>query len=220
MRASFRERVPGLGDRPYFLFLSRVHPKKGVDLLIRAYATQLAQRTLAGIATPDLVIAGPLDSNYADSMRALAQRELAQLPKAHDHVDPPGIHFPGMLSGDSKWGAFYGCEAFILPSHQENFGIAVVEALACGRPVLISDQVNISDEIEQSGAGFADRDEDAGTAALMERFFALDDAAKATMSARALECYTANFSPETAAFRLLEAISPEGPQPDERSESP
>lgn len=223
MRSAFRERVPGLGDRPYLLFLSRVHPKKGVDLLIKAYAKQAGQRAQAGIATPDLVIAGPLDSKYAESMKELAHREMAPREmtgqaKPGESEKPPEIHFPGMLSGDSKWAAFYGCEAFLLPSHQENFGIAVVEALACGRPVLISDQVNIGDEIEQSGAGFVDRDDDAGTRALLERFFALNDEAKATMSVSATECYAANFSPETAALRLLEAISPEGSGADLPSE--
>ena len=57
-----------------------------------------------------------------------------------------------MLTGDLKWGALHAAEAFILPSHQENFGIAVVEALACGKPVLISDKVNIWREIEADGA--------------------------------------------------------------------
>ncbi len=58
-----------------------------------------------------------------------------------------------MLTGDLKWGAFRAAEAFVLPSHQENFGIAVVEALACGKPVLISDKVNIWREIVEDGAG-------------------------------------------------------------------
>ena len=68
------------------------------------------------------------------------------------------VHWPGMLKGDAKWGAFAVSDAFILPSHQENFGIAVAEALACGRPVLISDQVNIAPEIEADGCGFVEHD--------------------------------------------------------------
>src|SRR5690606_26372536 len=117
---------PALADKPYWLFLSRIHPKKGVDLLIRAYDELCSQSS----GVPDLVIAGPADSDYARQMIEIAE-------------DNPKIHFAGMLQGDAKWGALYGCEAFILPSHQENFGIAVVEALACSKPVLISDQVNI-----------------------------------------------------------------------------
>ena len=58
-----------------------------------------------------------------------------------------------MLTGDAKWGAFFGSEAFILPSHQENFGIAVAEALACGRPVLLADKVNIAEDIADGWRG-------------------------------------------------------------------
>jgi hypothetical protein len=76
-----------------------------------------------------------------------------------------------MLSGAAKWGALYGCEAFVLPSHQENFGIAVVEALACGKPVLISDQVNIWREIVEDGAGLVEGDAEEGVEKLLRKFF-------------------------------------------------
>ena len=66
---------------------------------------------------------------------------------------PDRVYWPGMLRGNLKWGSFYSCEAFILPSHQENFGIAVAEALACGKPVLLSNKVNIAAEIERDGVG-------------------------------------------------------------------
>ena len=63
-----------------------------------------------------------------------------------------------MLTGDAKWGAFFASEAFILPSHQENFGIAVAEALGCGKPVLLADKVNIAEEIAEDGAGLMELD--------------------------------------------------------------
>ena len=50
------------------------------------------------------------------------------------------IHWPGMLRGDQKWGAFHAAKAFVLPSHQENFGLIVAEAIACGKPVLTTDK--------------------------------------------------------------------------------
>jgi glycosyltransferase involved in cell wall biosynthesis len=78
-----------------------------------------------------------------------------------------------MLRGDAKWGAFAACDAFILPSHQENFGIAVAESLACGRPVLISDQVNIAPEIAADGCGLVEPDTLEGTHRLLERWLAL-----------------------------------------------
>jgi len=84
------------------------------------------------------------------------------------------VHWPGMLKGNAKWGAFAISDAFVLPSHQENFGIAVAEALACGLPVLISDQVNIAPEIEADGCGLVEHDTLEGTINLLERWLALN----------------------------------------------
>ena len=63
-----------------------------------------------------------------------------------------------MITGDVKWGAFLCSDVFILPSHQENFGIAVTEAMACGKAVLLSDKVNIAPDIAAAGAGLKDSD--------------------------------------------------------------
>src|SRR5690606_39791764 len=99
---------------------------------------------------PDLVIAGPgLNTLFGSRLKKLAVGS--------------SIHFPGMLEGAEKWGAFSGCEAFILPSHQENFGIAVVEAMACGKPVLISNKVNIWQEIITGGGGLVGEDTEEST---------------------------------------------------------
>jgi glycosyltransferase involved in cell wall biosynthesis len=116
------------------------------------------------------------------------------------------ISFPGMLSGDSKWGAFYNCEAFVLPSHQENFGIAVVEALACGKPVLISNQVNIWREIENAGAGFVEDDTIEGTEKLLNRWSTLSEDEKRSMGRKARALYLSNFAVKTAAENLRNAI--------------
>ena len=66
------------------------------------------------------------------------------------------VTWTGMLRSDMKWAAFRAAEAFVLPSHQENFGVAVVEALACGVPVLISTSVNIWREVVEDSAGLAE----------------------------------------------------------------
>jgi glycosyltransferase involved in cell wall biosynthesis len=158
MRDAFTALCPELQNRPYLLFLSRIHEKKGVDLLLKAFAhtirdlaipksltsaSELAETDEKPSQAPVLVIAGPgIDTSYGQLVYQLA----AKLPKST-------VLFPGMLTGDAKWAALYGCEAFVLPSHQENFGIAVVEALACCKPVLISNQVNIWREIETTGGG-------------------------------------------------------------------
>lgn len=177
--------------RPYILFLSRINVKKGVDLLINAYLSLKA----AGWKLPVLVIAGPdQETPYGQQMLQLAS------------VDQD-IIFPGMLAGDAKWGAFYGCETFVLPSHQENFGIAVVEAMACGKPVLISDQVNIYREIEEGKGGIVATDSLEGAKQLLAGWVSLDAMEKLQMAENAKELYASLYSVAPAARRLKEALS-------------
>jgi glycosyltransferase involved in cell wall biosynthesis len=109
-----------------------------------------------------------------------------------------------MLEGDAKWGAFYGCEAFVLPSHQENFGISVVEALACDKPVLISNKVNIWREIAQDGAGLVEADSVDGTARLLNRF--LVGEIKSGVGECFSDCFRRKFEIQQASRKLLEAL--------------
>jgi glycosyltransferase involved in cell wall biosynthesis len=94
-----------------------------------------------------------------------------------------------------------------LPSHQENFGIAVAETLACGRPVLISDQVNIWREIKDAGAALVQPDSVAATTKLFLDWAHLSESARETMAAKAKPCFENNFSNESAGRKLLKAIS-------------
>lgn len=137
MKTAFEQFCPRVEAKKYWLFISRIDPKKGVDELIEAY-NKLTQENHS---MPELVIAGPTDSAYSQQMIRKANKN-------------PHIHFPGMLTGDSKWGAFYGCDAYLLPSHQENFGIAIVEAMACKKPVLITKNINIWREIKTGEGGW------------------------------------------------------------------
>ncbi len=116
------------------------------------------------------------------------------------------VHWPGMLRGDAKWGAFRAAEAFVLPSHQENFGIAVAEALACGRPVLLSDKVNIAAEIVADGAGLIEPDTLEGTVRLLERWIALPAAEREAMAARALACFQTRYDMRAGAKAIVEAV--------------
>lgn len=195
MEEAFRAKCPDLGEQPYLLFLSRIDPKKGVDLLIRAYAMLL--RKSSGNNTPQLVIAGPLDSPYGAAMGRLASELI-----------PGGgqVHFPGILSGDAKFGAFYGCEAFVLPSHQENFGIAVVEALACAKAVLISNKVNIWREIVEGGGGIATEDDEAGVECLLNAWMKMSHTEKQAMGMNARRVFIASFTTRRASKRLLAAV--------------
>ncbi|MEO5721259.1 MAG: glycosyltransferase [Chthoniobacterales bacterium] len=191
-REEFLERWPHLRGKRLLLFLSRLHEKKGCDLLIEAFAK--VQRD-----DLHLVIAGPpADESYL----AMLQRLVA----THFPTGESPVTFVGMLSGNLKWGAFGAAEALVLPSHQENFGIAVVEALGCGTPVLISNKVNIWREIVEDGAGLAENDDVAGTERLLTRWLALSDAETTAMGAAARRSFTARFELKRAVDHLEEVL--------------
>jgi glycosyltransferase involved in cell wall biosynthesis len=190
MRAAFSAKVPGLEGKPYLLFLGRIHPKKSVDLLVRAYSEILKTEKLK-TGFPDLVIAGPCwDSEYGLKIRRMIEGQSS-------------IHTVGMLEGDAKWGALHGCSALVLPSHQENFGIAVAEALACNKPVLISNKVNIWREVIEDGAGIAVEDDLPGTTQLLRAYA---DACGRGDSMRFRACYLKRFGIQLAAQKLASAL--------------
>jgi glycosyltransferase involved in cell wall biosynthesis len=102
--------------------------------------------------------------------------------------------------------AFRVADAFVLPSHQENFGIAVVEALACGLPVLITDKVNIWREIAKAEAGFVEADTLGGVAALLQRWLSAPSEAVERMRERARTCFERHFEIRQAARKLVDVI--------------
>ncbi|MDB5138678.1 MAG: glycosyl transferase family 1 [Mucilaginibacter sp.] len=196
MNDLFLQKCPQLKNDNFLLFLSRIHEKKGIDLLLKAYNNVWTKKTTANL--PKLVIAGPgMETVYGKKMEKFV----------HEHKLENQVFFSGMLSGPIKWGAFYASEAFILPSHQENFGIAVVEALACGKPVLISNQVNIYKEIENEGGGLVARDSLEGTQKLLENWFNLPIMEKKQMGEKAKVVYEVNFNIVNSTKMLVEAIS-------------
>ena len=190
-RQAVLQRFPELAGRRAFVFLSRIHEKKGCDLLLRAFA-----KVAAGDASLRLVFAGPDQTGWVGELRALS----GQLGIADRIV------WTGMLTGDLKWGLLRLAEAFVLPSHQENFGIAVAEALACGTPVLISNKVNIWREIEQDQAGFVDEDDEPGTARLLERWLALPGEERKAMRIRAKRCFQSRYEVAGAAEAIIKTI--------------
>jgi glycosyltransferase involved in cell wall biosynthesis len=178
---TFYLRFPELRDRRILLFLARIHAKKGCDLLLEAFG-----RIAASVPDADLVMAGPDQEGMQATLQGLAEQAGVGAR----------VHWPGSIDGDLKWGALRACDAFVLSSHSENFGIAVVEALAVGRPVLISNKVNIWPEIESDGVGLVDDDTLEGTERLLRRWFDLLPAECEAMAARArasfLRRYTMN----------------------------
>ncbi len=178
LRKAFAERCPGVEGKRFLLFLGRIDAKKGPDLLLEAFLC-----VAGSLPQLHLVMAGPTTGSFAQALRARA--EAAGLGER--------THWPGMLLGDAKWGAFAACAAFCLPSHQENFGIAVVEALACGKPVLISDQVNIAPEIAADGCGFVAPDTREGTLQLLQDWLHTTEEERTAMGQRALNTFAARY---------------------------
>ena len=197
-REDFVREFPKLRGQHFLLFLGRLHVKKGCELLIKAFAA--LRSSSGGNSFPHLVLAGPC----ADEEYLLQLKRLAAAATKNDG----SIAFTGMLTGNPKWGAFSAAEAFVLPSHQENFGIAVVEALACGTPVLISNKVNIWREIEADNVGYVENDDLAGTTALLKRWVATAPDVRAAMQERAKDCFARRFEIERATDSLLKVLHP------------
>ena len=199
-RAAFLEARPELRERRILLFLGRIHEKKGCDLLVDAVRALRAEPEWApgpDGRRPVVLLLGPCaDAGYRAALEARAREAGAE----------GDVLWGDMISGDLKWGAFHAAEAFVLPSHQENFGVAVAEALACGVPALISDQVNIWREVVSDGAGFAECDDLAGTTRLLRRWLQTSAGERERMRARARSCFAGRFAIDRAAPRLLEVL--------------
>jgi glycosyltransferase involved in cell wall biosynthesis len=188
----FLAHYPELKGKRLALFMGRIHPKKACDLLIEAFAKVLGHR-------PDwhLVIAGPDQVGLQESL----QYRSAELGIA------PNVTWTGMLSGAMKWGALRSAEVFVLPSHQENFGIAVAEALAVGIPTLISNKVNIWREIESDGAGIVSEDTLEGAQQLFQSYVDLPEQKQMAMRRAAVECFEQRFEIKRAAGTLHSVLS-------------
>ncbi len=135
------EKLTDLSGHPYVLVLSRLHPKKGLDVFVDAFVSLVKQKNFNDWK---LVLAGEGPHEY---VQALKQKVSAY--QAEDIV-----LFPGWLEGDEKVAFLRRASLLALPSYHENFGLCVMEALAAGVPVLVSPHVNLAAEIESAGAGW------------------------------------------------------------------
>jgi glycosyltransferase involved in cell wall biosynthesis len=173
---------------PQLLFLSRLDPKKGLDLLLPAFA-----RVRSRCPQTVLKIAGNGDASFVEGLN----RRISGLGLESSVI------WAGFLQGEAKREAFAQADLFVLPSYSENFGVAVVEAMGTGLPVVVSDQVGIHREIANAGAGLVTGcTVDELEAALMR---CLDDATlRAAMARRAMEL-AATFSPGAVTEKLLNA---------------
>ena len=197
LESNFYSNFPQLKSKRFILFLGRVDSKKGVDLLIKAYEEVYCKSTYQE-EIPHLVIAGPgLETPFGIDLKKMVEEN----NKLNNHVI-----FTGMQKGHEKWTLFYNCEVFVLPSHQENFGIAVAEAMACKIPVLISNQVNIWREISNSGGGIVANDDLNGTVEILSKWQKLLPKEKQSMGEKARLCFESQFSISPAAQKLHQTL--------------
>jgi glycosyltransferase involved in cell wall biosynthesis len=190
-RLAFTQRMPKLDGRRFILFLSRIHPKKGIDLLIRAFARQSKMQP-----DLDLVVAGPDQVGLQSTLQSLAA----------DLGVGSRVHWPGMLTGDAKFGALLAAEFFALTSHQENFGIAVAEALALSKPVLITNKVNIWREIEEDGAGIVVNDDIEGISSGLSQLCVMSVEKRATLSNNARRCFEERYDLRRIAVSMIDLM--------------
>jgi|GEM_PF-582554 len=186
---NFFGKFPAAKDRRLILFLGRIHPKKGVDILIQSFAQTLREEFR-------LVLAGPCDESYRSSLTAIA-RSL--------HVDHR-IIWTGMLDGAAKAAALATAEVFVLPSHSENFGIAVVEALAAKCPVIISDKVDIHDAIRDTKSGLVCKDTVEGLSAAFTEWRELSSSEREKIGSNGRRCFEEKFTIRHSADLLGEVV--------------
>ena len=182
---AFHEKFPSLRNKRTLLFLGRIHRKKGIDLLLQAFEE-------LSTADDHLVVAGPNEDGF------FAEELLRVTSAFADRVT-----WAGMISGDLKWGALRVADALILPSHQENFGMVVAEALAVGTPVLITDKVNLWREVEDDRAGKVSVDDLSGVRALVREW---KNPAFAMLAPNARPCFEKCFRINTAARNLAALV--------------
>jgi glycosyltransferase involved in cell wall biosynthesis len=184
----FLARFPEAMGRPIVLFLSRLDAKKGLDLLLAAFAEVHCRRpnTL-------LVIAGG-----GDKAGVARERELARRLAIGSHV-----LWTGPLEGEVKLAALAAAQVFVLPSYSENFGLALVEAMAAGLPCLTSTEVGIAPDISAANAGLVARCKVAALAQALERLLTDAELAR-SLRAGARRLARERFSLEAMGQRLKE----------------
>jgi len=182
---------PQLRGKRIILYLSRIHPMKGCDLLIKAFS-----RICAEDPTLHLAIAGPAEAGFAAALRQIAKQCVVE----------GRIAWTGLLLKEMKLAALRSACLFALPSHCEAFPVALVEALGFGVPALITDKVNIWRDVSEAEAGFVDTDTVEGTVRSLRRWLQLSGAERLAMRKNALRCFSERFEAKSNAIRFVEGL--------------
>ncbi len=177
---------PEMKGKKMVLFLGRIHPVKGLDVLGKAFA-----RVRHALEDVFLVIAGPDEDAYREKVERLIRAEGIQ----------DRTIFPGMLTGEAKLAALARADLFVLPSYSEGFSMAILEALSCKVPVVITPQCHFP-EVRDAGAGEIVDPEDGPLAAAMERLLR-DDGRRVSMGEKGRRLVGERFTWERVAEQML-----------------
>lgn len=185
---SFKRKYPALENKKIILFFSRINFKKGMDILVKAFGKVTRARD-----DIYLVVVGPDNEGYGKKVNKWLEDE-GVLNKTL---------FTGMLLGEEKMAVLTDSDLFVLPSYSENFGIVVAEAMACGLPVVISNKVNIWQEVKQAGAGIVtDCDSDQVADAILK---ILDDPTRAKeMGEKGKQLVKSQYAWDQVAEKMIE----------------
>lgn len=193
---SSQDFLPEFQEKGFLLALGRIDPKKGFDLLPEVWM-RLKEDERYFDRLPHLLIAGPgWETEYGCKLKSRIRKlEIGDR-----------VHISGMLQGAAKWQALRSCAAMIMPSHQENFGLVAAEALACGTPVLISDQVDIHSLITGGQAGVSDHDTLDGMERLIREWMDMKQEEKSKMKIFARNVFLDHFDINITADRFRDLL--------------
>jgi len=170
---NFFKKYPYIKNKIFFLYLGRIHPEKGCDILIKSMID--IKKTL--------LIMGPIgDKKYFHSLKSLIIKHRLK-----------NIFFLDPDYENLKWGALASCDAFVSSTHGENFGISIVEAMSFGKPIITTNKVNIHNKIKQYGAGLISSNNFSDFKKKIKKYEQLSKKQKSIMSINSLKCFDQNF---------------------------
>ena len=187
--SDFLGRYPRLNGKRVILFLGRLHPMKGLDILARGFSI-----VASGIEDAVLLVAGPDEDGTRSAIEAIL-RESGVLDR---------VVFTGLLTGNDKAAVLACADIFVLPSHSEGFSHAVLEALAAGLPVVISEQCHFS-EVAEHDAGFVVKTSAASVADAIGALLS-DDELRVRMGRNGRELVTARYTWDAIAQSVIDMV--------------
>jgi glycosyltransferase involved in cell wall biosynthesis len=174
----FFQKFKFLKNKKFFLFLGRFHKKKGCEILLNSM-----EKILRDNKNIYLLMAGPTN-NYKSNLINLSKK--LKINK--------NIVWSNFLKNELKWSSIDKCEAMVLSSHGENFGISIIESLSMSRPVLITNKVNTASYIKKTNSGFVSNNNVNSFYKILNNFLKLNDKSKKQMHENAFNCYLRYFN--------------------------